>query len=256
MGYAGSITVSVLTTRSSNLGAEIASRLTSVRSDASQILIDTPLLYPSGAHVVVSIDGNGNSYFVSDTGGASLEADLMGVSRSFPVFAKRLADQTQISFDSNCFYASSVSRDQLVVAVIALANASKQACDHAAFKLASRPYQFDDTELVERLTAIFGAPKVHQKAEFAGASNKIWKFAAAVEADGRQTVFDLVKPSWQSLYPAVVKFTDLSDLPSSPRRVAVLADRTHTTALDLNLLGRSAQIIDFSARDETYRRAA
>lgn len=242
--------------KASALGQEIAARLTTVSSDARQIFIETPLLYPSGAHVVVTVDGNGNCYFVSDNSGGFLEADLMGATRSFSSIAKRQAELTAIQFDSNCFYASGVPRDKLVVAVIAVANASKQAADHTANNLAAKPYQFDDLQLIERLNSIFGAPQVHRKAEFLGASNKVWTFSAAVEIDGKQAVFDLVKPTWQSLYPAVVKFTDLSDLPDAPKRIAVLSDRTRTAPLDVNLLARSAQIIEFAARDETYRRAA
>ena len=180
----------------------------------------------------------------------------MGTSRSFFGIANRVAELTHLDFDSNNFYASGVSRENLLTAVIAIANASKLATDQTSFKLATKPYQFDDEQLVERLDSIFGTAHVQRRAEFVGASNKIWTFSAAVETEGRQTVFDLVKPTWQSLYPAVVKFTDLSDLPGAPKRVAVLADRVRTGPFDVNLLSRSAQIIEFGANDETYRRAA
>jgi len=143
-----------------------------------------------------------------------------------------------------------------VMAVTAIANLSKEVVDQTAYKLAERRYHFEDEELVERLIAVFGKPKVEKSVEIVGASNKLWTFSAAVQLRDHQTVFDLVKPLWQSVYPAAVKFRDISDLTDGPNRVAVLSDRRGTEQTDVNLLSRSAHIIEFAAKDDTYRRAA
>jgi hypothetical protein len=49
---------------------------TSVRGGSA--FISTPLLYPSGSHVVVRMDGAGDRWFVSDDGYGHLEAEMMG----------------------------------------------------------------------------------------------------------------------------------------------------------------------------------
>ena len=152
--------MSALVKKLGSLGLEIASGLTRVSADSSQIFIETPLLYPSGTHVIVCIDAGGGAHFVSDNGGGFREADLMGTSRSFSGIANRVAELTHLDFDSNNFYASGVSRENLLTAVIAIANASKLATDQTSFKLATKPYQFDDEQLVERLDSIFGTAHV------------------------------------------------------------------------------------------------
>jgi hypothetical protein len=242
--------------RKLSLAEHVASSLATAREDRGAIWLSTPLLYPSGAHVTTRIDGDGKHFFVSDDAGAFSEADMMGAVRTFSKIAKTIAANKGIKFDENCFFEIGVTRDQLQVAVVAIANLSKEVADRVAYRMSEKHYRFDDVQLVERLVSIFGALKVHRGAELLGASNKRWSFTASVEADGHQTIFDLVKPVWQSLLPTVAKFRDISDLPDSPPRVAVLADGGLVEQTDLNLLSRSARVIDFTARDETYRRAA
>jgi hypothetical protein len=248
--------VIALATSYGDIVDEVASALVATSVDGSSFVITTPLLYPGGSHVAVRIDGDGRHFFVSDDGGGYFEADLMGVATSYVRASKKLAEEMGVRFEDNCFFETGVNRDKLVIAAIAIANASKQAIDQTAAKLGDRSYNFDDNQLVDRLIAIFGEPKVHRKPDLLGASNRSWRFAAAVDAQGHQTVFDLVKPSFQSIMPAVAKFRDVSDLPDAPQRVAVLSDRKAFDAADYNLLSRSAKIIEFAAQDDTYRRAA
>jgi hypothetical protein len=239
-----------------NIGDEVAMALVSSTVDGPSFVVNTPLIYPSGTHVTVRLDGDGRHYFVSDDGGGYLEADHMGAASTYARISSRLAADLGLQFDDNCFYEVGVGREKLVIAVIAIANASKQAIDQTAVRLGDQNYKFDDSELIDRLVAIFGEPKVRAKPELLGASNRSWRFAATVDAQGHQTVFDLVKPSFQSIMPAVAKFRDISDLTDAPQRVAVLSDRKAFDDADYNLLSRSAKIIDFAAQDDTYRRAA
>lgn len=238
------------------IGDEVASALAASSQDGSSFVVTTPMLYPSGTHVSIRLDGDGRHFFVSDDGGGFLEADHMGASSMYARIGSRLATDLGMQFSDNCFYEIGVSRDQLVIAVIAIANASKQALDQTALKIGDQDYRFDDDELIDRLVSIFGEPKVQRKPELLGASNRCWRFAASVDAQGHKTVFDLVKPSFQSIMPAVAKFRDISDLNDAPQRVAVLSDRKAFDAADYNLLSRSAKIIDFVAKDDIYRRAA
>jgi hypothetical protein len=238
------------------VGLEVATSLSSAFADERGTFVTTPLLFPSGSHVVVWFDGTADSYFVSDHGAAQLEADLMGGEQTFSRLASDMAGEAGIGFDENCFFVSGVSRAKLVTAVTVVANISKEAASQTAFRLAEKNYRFDDLQLVERLEKIFGKPRVLGKPELLGASNRRWTFSASVEHEGHRTVFDLVKPTWQSLLPSVAKFADISDLVDAPRRVAVLADKKHTNPADINLLSRAARVIDFSARDEAYQRAA
>ena len=91
--------------------------------------ISTPVLYPSGSHVVVRIDGTGDRWFVSDDGYGFLEADMMGGLPTFRRIAKQVAERAGVKFDERCFFVLEVERDALPGAATVVANASKQATD-------------------------------------------------------------------------------------------------------------------------------
>ena len=67
----------------SAIAQDVARALTHVSVKGGSAFISTPLLYPSGSHAVIRIDGTGDRWFVSDDGSAHLEAELMGGLASF-----------------------------------------------------------------------------------------------------------------------------------------------------------------------------
>ncbi len=255
MGHTGQTAVTVLTKELEKIGREVASTLCSSFSDASGVFITTPLLYPGGSHVVLWLDGSGDQFYLSDHGYARLEADLMAGARTFLRIAADLAKNAGVGFDDNCFFLRGVARDAIPTAATLIANLSKEAADQTSLRLSERPYSFDEEQLVRRLSAIFGGPSVSTGIELIGASTHRWSFHAAVAQKNHQTVFDLVKSSPQSIYPAVAKFSDIADLVDAPARVVVLAEKEKTDPANINLLSRSARVISLLATDKTYRAA-
>jgi hypothetical protein len=248
--------VTALTKELESIGTEIAAELTRSFSDGAGVFISTPLLYPGGSHVVVWLDGAGDQFTVSDHGYARLEAELMAGDRIFPRIAADISKNSGIGFDNNCFSLSGVGRQTLPAAVTLIANLSKEAADQTAQRLSENRYSFGEEQLVQRLASVFGINAVSTSVNLIGASTHRWQFHAAVLSDDHLTVFDLVKPSPQSIYPAVAKFSDIAELADGPQRVVVLADKEKTDLANINLLSRSAKIISLLATDTIYRSAA
>lgn len=248
--------MTVLSAQLRDITEDVASSLATISMENSGALITTPLLYPSGSHVVVHVSGSGNTFFVSDQGFASMEAEMMGGDLILGRLAQALTKTTGALYDQHCFYLANVKHSGLVTAVTIVANASKEAVDQTAYKVAERKNREEEEVLVARLNSIFGSKFVLPKYKLVGASNHEWDFNAAVVRDDHRSIFELVSPAAVSIYSTVTRFTDIADLKEHPDLVAVLSDRLKTNSSNINLLCRSANVIDLKADDETYRQAA
>jgi hypothetical protein len=114
-----------------------ARELVSVEFHNGSAFIRTPILYPSGSTVVVRVDDNGKSYFVSDFGMGYQEADLMEASLIYGRHARTIAEMAGIRFDSEAFFVIEVSREQLAGAIATIANCSQEAVALAATSVAA-----------------------------------------------------------------------------------------------------------------------
>jgi hypothetical protein len=240
------------------IAEEVAGALldTSIRGGAA--FISTPLLYPSGSHVVVRMHGTGERWFVSDDGCGHLEAEMIGGASTFRRLAKSLADRAGVQFDERCFFVLEVERDALPGAVITISNISKQAVERAAFAVEERRIAVSRDVFEQRLVEAFGTPSIAHNVSIVGASGKEWDVDVAVTSDARsRRLFEFVTPRPASIAAAVMKFTDIRALESAPRTAAVLSDRSRTEAALVSLLSRVAgAAIDAADAPEVYRRAA
>ena len=225
------------------------------RSGASYI--NTPLLYPSGATVVVRIDEGEKEFFVSDMGFGFREADLIGGSRIYSRHAKLIASANGVGFDDHSFFVLRASRAQLAGAVIAVANCSLLAAVRVAERLA-REKEIDAAEvLVERLVHVFKSENVTRHAEVHGASSTPWEVTALVRAFGSAppTIFEPVANHRTSIAAVATKFNDLSRLEKPPHLVSVVRDKEAFGTL-LGVLSQAGHVINDNVPDRTLLRLA
>jgi hypothetical protein len=240
------------------IAEQVAHALVDTRVDGGSAFISTPLLYPSGSHVVVRMDGTGDRWFVSDDGYGHLEAEMMGGLITFRRLAKPLAERVGVQFDERCFFVLEVERDSLPGAVITISNVSKQAVERTSFAVEERRIAVSRDIFEQRLVAAFGATSIAHNISFVGATGKEWDVDVGITSDSRvEKLFEFVTPRSTSVAAAVMKFTDIRAVAKAPRTAAVLSDRSHTEPALVSLLSRVAgAAIEAAAAPEVYRRAA
>src|SRR3954463_9210021 len=82
----------------------IAREIVATEHHVGGSFIRTPLLYPSGATVVVRIEQGDNKYFVSDFGLGYQETDLYGAGAFYTRHARPIAEKAGVGFDNQAFF--------------------------------------------------------------------------------------------------------------------------------------------------------
>jgi hypothetical protein len=238
-----------------NVAAEVAGALVRLAiHDAHSARLSTPLLFPGGTMVGVEISRLRDGFLVSDAGSARREAGLLGGERTFMRIASDVAARYGVRFDQNMIFDLEVTEDELVVAVISVANAAKTAVETTAMHLASTEHSDFRAYLWSRLEHIYEPKLVFRNRQVRGSSDD-WRFDAVVELGAHLSLFEIVAPNANAVNSAVTKFLDIRDLgEGAPRRIAVLPDRNDTPHLPV--LARTAQVVSMDDPDETFRRAA
>jgi hypothetical protein len=223
---------------------EVARSLSYAQSSNGLQQIVTPLLYPSGACVVLRLDASRDGYFVSDAGAGRREAELMGGDRIYARIASNQAKRHAVNFDSDLIFDIEVPKDALVAAVVAVANASKEAVRETAERLSERKSELQRERLWRTLFGVFPRDRIIENAEFAGRS-ETWKFDALVQAE-RPMLFHTVAPNPISAQSAVARFLDVKDSGGEETvRVSVATSLTETP--HLQLLSRTSRVIQIDA---------
>ena len=233
----------------------IARQLAAAFEAGGECFVRTPLMYPGGSNVVVHLAGRGDRLFVSDFGAGFEEAELIGADRYYTRIAPKVADRYGVRFDHHSFFVAEVRRSQATGAVMALANASKEALDLAALRYAEKQDHDRADALLERLTRVFREPCVHRDAEMRGASSYPWHPTALVEHSNRRLVFHHVKPAAPSVYATVSMFHDIARVSEAPPRVAVADDKGELGAY-VTLLSQAGSVMDLSANDDAFTKLA
>src|SRR5260221_3166411 len=140
----------------SELIETVAKALVATEHDKSGSFIRTPLIYPSGALVVVRVHhANDDRYFVSDWGLGYQESDLAGAANFYTRHAKTIAEKAGVGFDNQAFFVMEAARDQLVGAIVTIANCSQEASIRAMDALAEKTFEDSKERLYERLVSTF-----------------------------------------------------------------------------------------------------
>jgi hypothetical protein len=168
--------------------------------------------------------------------------------------APDIANRYGVRFDHNMFFDINVERDELVVAVSAIANASKAAVEATAARLTVVEHADYQAALWEKLERVFTKTRLVKEFTFKGKS-EAWEFDAAIQVGKQFSLFEIVTPYANSVNSAVIKFVDVKDLgKEAPNRIATLTDKDKTH--HLSVLASTARWIAADATDEAYRRAA
>jgi len=218
-------------------------------------IIKTPLMYPSGASVVVQITQHGERYFVTDMGIGYQEAEMIGAGLLYANSAKGLAEHFGIRFDNQAFFVAEANRDQLAGATTVVANCSSEAAALAAYKAAERKFEEDADKLYRKLVTTFSAPEVERDVEFTGSSTHKWPVAAVVHHQGKIALFEPVSKYHISVVNAAAKFHDIARLENPPKRIAVVNKKAEMGEY-LNLLSQAGNVVEYEIPKHALRELA
>jgi hypothetical protein len=229
---------------------EVARTIVAAEHRAGGSFIRTPLLYPSGATVVVRIEDGSDRFFVSDIGLGYQEAEMMGAGSMYGKNAHTIAEVAGVRFDNQAFFVMEASREQLAGAVVTIANCSQEASVRAADALAEKTFEDNKARLYERLVKVFNSKIVSKNVEVIGSSNQMWRVAALVSVPhARPTIFEPVTKHPNSVAHASMKFGDIALREDAPQRVAVVRKQAEFGTL-LTVLARSANVIEDDAPND------
>lgn len=235
---------------------DVARSLSYARVAGTSAFITTAVSYANGTAVVVRIDDDGGSFFVSDDGYGSLTAEMMGASRSFSKVAGSVAARFGVEFDERLFFVMKASRDQLPAAVATIANVSALSVERTIYAQDAAKPKRSRILFEERLQAAF-YKRVHFRQKFRGALRR-WDIDALVDMpNSTPVVFEYVAPSAGSVAQAHLKLGDIKGLDFAPRTAVVLESYEKTEAAFRAILSNSADaVIDAAVDAEHYLKAA
>ncbi|RXT52719.1 hypothetical protein B6S44_18385 [Bosea sp. Tri-44] len=197
-------------------------RMVSAEHFRAGSLVSMPVLYPSGASVVIEVTLQQGRCFVSDRGGGHQEAEMMGVQRGYAKEAERIAAESGIRFDGRDMFVAEVDIERLPGAMEVVANSSQLAVSLCALRASERDARDARERLYDKLAEVYPTREIVRDAPVMGASSHRWKIAALVKGSAGASVFEAVTANYNSVVGAAAKFHDLARLDNSPRRIAVI----------------------------------
>jgi hypothetical protein len=233
----------------------VAQQIVSTEHFRAGSIIRTPLVYPSGASVVVQITEHADRFFVSDMGIGSQEADMFGAANYYNKSAAALADHYGIRFDNQSFFVAEASREQLAGATTLVANCSCEATAIAAYRSTDRVFEEQSEILYKRLVNVFPKSTVDRNVEFVGSSTHKWKVATVVHHQSRIALFEPVSKNHLSVVSTAAKFHDIARLESPPNRISVVESKD-TFGNFINVLSQAGSVVEFKSSNETLVRLA
>jgi hypothetical protein len=229
------------------IAAEIAARLAYARVEGSDVIIQTPIAFPSGRQIGVKLLGGPTLFTITDDGATMREAELMGAEDICRREARKVAKELDLTFNDWELFEAKAPADRLPGFTSIVANAAALTLMRTADKFAERFDLRRKEELSIRLGRVFGAANVAKDVDVIGASAKSWQFDAQVALpSGRRGLFSVVTPSATSIAFAYSKLDDVSRVQPAPFLGAVL-DGVFDPS-DKALLSRAARRV-FSATD-------
>jgi hypothetical protein len=205
---------------------EAIKRLVSAEHFRAGSIVSMPVMYPSGASVVLEILSQAGRIFITDRGGAYQEAEFAGATRTFSREAEKVAADAGIKFDGRDMFVAEVPVDRVDGAMVVVAACSAQAAAITALRAAERDEKFAKEALFDKLTDVFGINGFERDAKLVGASNHSWRVDAIVRHDSSLAIFNSVTKRYISAAGTAAKFHDLARLEFAPKRVAVVSSKT------------------------------
>lgn len=251
--------VSQLGVTNSNLekiADEVARSLSYATIEGRSAFVTTAVTYANGTHAVVRLDQDGDGFFVSDDGYASMNAEMFGGTNQFQRIAGDVAKRFGVSYDQRSFFILRASRNQLPAAVAVIANASAVSVERTLYALDRLRVKKSRELFVQRISNAFGDHAAFD-VEYRG-STKAWNVDAVVrEHSNVVAIFEFVTPAPSSVAFAHMKVGDISSMLDRPKTAIVLSDYEKTEAPLRQILSSSADLVLSANSDlEAYRAAA
>ena len=231
--------------------------LARVRPARDGVKVTTHCLYPSGGSVHVSVIGGVDTFIVSDDGAAFNEALAAGVTDRVGDSTVRSMLPDSCSVRGGVIRSETVSRDELGFAILAVANASKDAADHLFRTLRiKRTYNFKEM-VASVLRETFNDRVRHNEIIF-GKSNKSYEFDNVVSLEsGRRLIVDAVINDANSRNARLVANLDVKQTHRDDISQRIVFDDADSwSPSDLVLLTMGATMVPYSKSREAFLKFA
>jgi len=215
-------------------------------------IVNMPVLYPSGASVVLELTAQGDRVRVGDRGGGYQEAEYNNATRSYRSFAARAAADAGIQFNGRDIFVADVPMDRIAGAMSVVACSSAQAAAFCAYKTVERHEKLAREALYDKLTAVFGVDGFLREVPMIGASNHEWRVDAAIKRDHAFTVFDSVSNVYVSAVGTAAKFHDLARIEFAPRRIAVVSSHADLGDWSGVIASAADAVIELAAANDRF----
>ncbi|MEQ8603994.1 MAG: hypothetical protein RIB45_11810 [Marivibrio sp.] len=235
--------------------ANALSRVARMRDDGGRVLVDLPIMYPSGAMVVVEVEINRGKCFVSDMGSGLVEAEFAAAESFYAPAAKEAAEDFSVSFDGHSMFALWVPETATESAIICVANASCKAAAEAVRRAAEAKSKHRNEQIFERISTVFGPKNVAKEAEVTGRHAKWNAHNVIALPKGGRAVFEFMSKSPVSVSSKFLMFTDIREANPSFSLNAVVKS-IDTLDDKAQMVGDVANIVSLNASDEDFIRYA
>jgi hypothetical protein len=225
--------------------------VSSLQETSSGVRVTTHCMYPSNSLVSVYVNGGNNTFVVSDDGNAIKELTASGIDLQQSTKAiSNYALMLGVAYKNGSLYTPQVSLKELSIAIILVANSSKELATHLLSNTKIKNKR-NFKELVHQfLSNKFDLDKV-KPMKFIGESNKPHKFDNVIVLNNeRKLIVDPVIKDAASINARVVANIDIKSkkLTGIEQRI-IYDDEDDWTPSDINLLTIGATVIPFSKAD-------
>lgn len=211
------------------------------------VLVDTHCLYPSGSVVQVAVQGGAREAVVHDNGGTTEVLAQHGIHYDHINSAlRRFARSRDLRIDNGHIISPPVTTDALPVAILMVANASKEAADELLRKHRFSKKRDFREQLDFFFQKNFGSERYKREYEVFGQSEKKYKFDHAIIGRNKVILVDAVLPEPSSLYASVVANLDVRES-HDPRYIQrIVYDESDAwKSQDLRLLQTGAEVVPY-----------
>lgn len=231
---------------------DVTRQLVSAEHRNGMSFVRVPLVYPSGASVVVRISDAYPDFFVSDFGSGHEEAEMMGGSSIYVRHAPNVARNAGIAFDNHSFFVMKSTKEQLPGVIVTVANCALESVIATAFKLVEKKGEDDKEFLYQRLVRLFTSSAVSKDVEMLGSSNYKWHVSTLVKSASISAIFEPVSKNHSAVFAAATKFHDIALNDNPPNRIAVVKRKLEMDTY-LAILSQAGNVIETDGPDESYR---
>ena len=237
------------------IAKEVATKLARATEQQDGIYIKMPLLFASGASVVIRISrGHDGQYSVSDMGAGYHEGRTTGADQHYTRAANEVAAKAGIRSDGKILWDSDISRDQLAAAVTVVANCTLEAWSLAEHRNRERKRQDSADEFYSRMfTAVKKRrplAEIERNVSISGNSTSLWDFDVLIKVNDDWSLFDFVNPAPPSVAFAVTKCSDVGRLPDPPTLICMI-ENPKAFGQRLGWLLPVATVVEYPTAQET-----